>query len=175
MHAKSINTAWGGAGLWLRRIAFLFVFWFVLEEGRVNGWWFAPAIIMGALLLQYILPPPTSTWRWTFAGLARFVPYFLWQSLHGGWDVARIALRPCMPLDPKIIEYAPRLRHPTARLFFTHIISLLPGTLSADSRDDTIVIHALSGDENALRAATAKLERRVAELFGVPLEKEVRQ
>ncbi|MCS6770696.1 MAG: Na+/H+ antiporter subunit E [Kiritimatiellae bacterium] len=154
---------------WLRRTAIFAALWWILDEGRLSGWWFAPAIIAGALAIAALIPQAPCAWRWRPAGLARFVPYFLRESIRGGWDVARIALRPDMPLDPRLIEYRPRLQHPTARLFFTHVISLLPGTLSADLRRDVIVVHSISGSEEELLDATAGLERRVADLFGEPL------
>lgn len=162
------------AGAFLRRLAVLAALWWVLEEGRTDGWWFAPAIIAGAMLIHLVLPAPESSWRWSFTGMLRFIPYFLKQSILGGWDIARRAFMREIPLAPSMLEYPARLRNPTARLFFTHVISLLPGTLSADSRDGVILIHALIGSEPELRAATAKLEARVADLFGESLAPEVR-
>lgn len=162
------------AGALLRRLVVLAAIWWVLDEGRTDGWWFAPAIIAGAMLIHLVLPAPESTWRWSLAGVLRFIPYFLWQSIHGGWDIARRAFMREMPLEPSMLDYPSRLRNPTARLFFTHVISLLPGTLSTDSRDGTIRIHALIGSAPELRAATAELEARVADLFGDSLAPEVR-
>lgn len=162
------------AGAFLRRLAALAAMWWVLEEGRTDGWWFAPAIIAGAMLTHLLLPAPASNWRWSFAGILRFIPYFLKQSIHGGWDVARRAFLRDLPLSPSLLEYPTRLQQPTARLFFTHVISLLPGTLSADTRGGIIVVHALTGSAAELHAATAALEARVAALFAEPLAAEVR-
>jgi multicomponent Na+:H+ antiporter subunit E len=162
------------AGALLRRLVVLAALWWVLDEGRTDGWWFAPAIIAGALTIHLLLPPLESRWRWSAAGLFRFIPFFLAQSILGGWDVARRVFLREMPIDPSLLEYPSRLRNPTARLFFLHVISLLPGTLSADARGATITIHALTGREAALRAATRRLEARVADLFGEPAAPEPR-
>jgi multicomponent Na+:H+ antiporter subunit E len=173
MSAKS-NKGEYDAGAFLRRLATLAALWWVLDEGRADGWWFAPAIIAGALLIHWVLPPAQSRWRWSVAGLLRFLPYFAAKSLHGGWDVSRRAFCRDIPLEPLMLDYPTRLRNPTARLFFTHVISLLPGTLSADSRGDAISIHALIGPESEVRAATAELEARVADVFGESLAPESR-
>ncbi len=162
------------AGAFLRRLAVLAGLWWILDEGRMDGWWFAPAIIAGALLIQYVLPAAESRWGWSAVGALRFIPYFLKQSIHGGWDVSRRAFLREISLDPSMFEYPSRLSNPTARLFFTHVISLLPGTLSADARGNTIRIHALTGAEPELRASAELLEARVADLFGETLASEAR-
>lgn len=172
MVSQAQQNARAPIAIWIRRAAVFLLLWWILDEGRLDGFWFAPAIIASALAIHWVLPAAPASWRWTAGGVLRFIPYFLRQSIHGGWDVARIAFRRQMPLDPRLIEYRPRLSHPTARLFFTHVISLLPGTLSADLRVDSIFIHSLSGSEEQLRAATAELERRVAQLFGESIAEE---
>lgn len=163
------------AGALVRRLFVLTALWWILDEGRTDGWWFAPAIISGALLIHLVLPAPESNWRWSLPGALRFIPFFLLQSIHGGWDVSRRAFTRDMPIAPSMLEYPSRIQNPTARIFFTHVISLLPGTLSADSRGSVIRIHALTGSEAELRDATAKLEERVAGLFAEPLTTEARK
>jgi multicomponent Na+:H+ antiporter subunit E len=173
MSAKATKRVFD-AGVFFRRLAALVALWWALDEGRANGWWFAPFIIAGALVIHRALPASESRWRWSLVGLLRFLPYFIAKSIRGGWDVSRRAFCRTLPLDPLMIDYTTRLRNPTARLFFTHVISLLPGTLSADARGDVIRVHALTGPESEVRAATAELEALVAALFGESLAPEGR-
>jgi multicomponent Na+:H+ antiporter subunit E len=154
------------AGAFLRRLFALILLWWVLDEGRTDGWWFGGIVILGALVARRCFPLPETTWRWSLPGLFRFIPYFLKLSIHGGWDVARRAFQRAMPLDPSIFPYRSRIENPTARVFFTHVISLLPGTLSTDLRGRELHIHALFGTAKELLADTADLEARVADLFG---------
>ena len=156
-------------GPMLRRLGALIALWWVLDEGRTDGWWFGALVIAGALYARTFFPLEAKAWRWSLPGLLRFIPYFLLLSLHGGWDVARRAFRREMLLQPSLFSYAIRLKSPTARIFFTHVISLLPGTLSTDLRDGSLQIHALFGAPQELREATARLEARVADLFGEPV------
>lgn len=96
-----------------------------------------------------------------------FVPFFLWQSLKGGLDVAWRVMRPLMRIAPGIHRYRLRLSNATARVVLLDTLSLLPGTLSADLRGDLLTVHALdASDGAALDADIAQLERRIGALFG---------
>ena len=95
---------------------------------------------------------------------AMFVPVFLVLSLAGGMDVARRALSPTPRLDPALITYALRLPKGTPRDFFVLMISLLPGTLSAEMEGDTLTVHVLDQQQDNA-AALASLEQRIAGVF----------
>lgn len=61
-----------------------------------------------------------------------------------------------------------------ARTLFVAIISLLPGTLSADMEEDFVRIHTVGADSTATRERLAKqlfdLEEHVAATFGEKLD-----
>ncbi|HMP75680.1 MAG TPA: Na+/H+ antiporter subunit E [Kiritimatiellia bacterium] len=160
------NNPIPAAGAFLRRLATLILLWWVLDEGRADGWWFGGFIIAGALLARPLFHLEKRAWRCSLPGLMRFIPFFLKLSIHGGWDVARRAFQRRMPLEPTLFDYHARIANPTARIFFTHVISLLPGTLSTDLRGSALQIHALFGSPDELLASTTELETRVADLFG---------
>jgi multicomponent Na+:H+ antiporter subunit E len=101
----------------------------------------------------------------TLGGLLRYIPFFLWESVLGGADVAKRVIRPGLQIKPGFIEYPLRLTEPGARIFFLDSISLLPGTLSADYRDGIAHVHALDTDADLIEPLR-RLELRVADLFG---------
>lgn len=103
--------------------------------------------------------------------LLAFGPFFVWESILGGIDVARRVLGPRLRIDPALVSYRPRLRDPAAQVVFLDTISLLPGTLSADFRAGVAEVHALDGDASVV-AGLERLERQVARLFGEHLEGE---
>jgi len=103
--------------------------------------------------------------------LLAFAPFFVWESILGGVDVARRVLGPRLHIDPALVSYRPRLRDPAATVVFLDTVSLLPGTLSADFRDGVAEVHALDG-EAAVVAGLKRLERQVARLFGERLDGE---
>jgi multicomponent Na+:H+ antiporter subunit E len=101
-------------------------------------------------------------------GALRFIPYFVYESVRGGIDVASRVLGPRVRVDPGRQDYRLSLSSPGARVFFVDLVSLLPGTLSADLVGDVVTIHAL--DQGADMAGDlSQLERRVAALFTEPV------
>jgi multicomponent Na+:H+ antiporter subunit E len=102
-------------------------------------------------------------------GLLRFAPFFAIESIRGGLDVAQRVMRPQLRINPGFQSYRPRLSDPIARVVFLDSISLLPGTLSADMREGVIQVHALDARSD-LAPELARLERRIADLFGEQLQ-----
>lgn len=151
----------------LARLAALAVAWLALTGADAGSWIIgAPAVLVGAWLSLRLLP--AATWRWTPAGALAFAGFFLRESLCGGWDVARRALVPGLPLNPGLVTFFPRLPAGAPRWFFCGVVSLLPGTAVISIAADAIAVHVLDaspGSPEDLR----KLEDRVAALFGLTL------
>ncbi len=81
------------------------------------------------------------------------------------------ALRPSLPLAPDLLNYTLRLPTSPARVFFSGVVSLLPGTMSAEFEGRELKVHVLWSEEEVLHNLR-KLEERVAELFGLELTPE---
>lgn len=145
----------------VKRVLLFALLWWLLTEGRAEAWGMGVVLVVVAALLSVSLAPPVA---WSLPGALRFVPYFIWRSLAGGVDVARRALSPARPLQPAVIEYSLRLSLPRSRLFMAGIISLLPGTLCTEIRDDKLWVHILDrrGD---FQRDLGILEQKVAGLF----------
>jgi multicomponent Na+:H+ antiporter subunit E len=103
--------------------------------------------------------------------MLHFVPFFVLTSLRGGLDVAWRALHPRLPIAPVLLHHPLRLPPGTARTFLIDTVSLLPGTLSTDVREATLVLHVLT-DSSAAAPGVVRLEQHVAALFGVELAHE---
>lgn len=146
------------------RLAILTFVWWVLAEGSRRAPLLAGAVILAALATSFALVPAVA-WRLPIRALVRFVPYFLTQSLRGGFDVARRALHPRLLIEPAFVDYELFLAPGPARAAFIGIVSLLPGTVSVQmTADRTVRIHVL--DATGFDAARlGELERRVALLF----------
>lgn len=151
----------------LTRGALFAALWWLLNGGDVRSWVVGGPVVLAATALSLRLRPEQS-WRWRLAGVLPMAWFFLRESVRGGFDVARRALRPSLPLNPGVLRFSTRLPAGSSRLFFAGLISLLPGTLVLCLEEDALQIHALDagpGVDTELRA----LERRVAALFGVEL------
>jgi multicomponent Na+:H+ antiporter subunit E len=149
----------------VRRVVFFAAIWWLLTGGPAESWLLgAPAIALATWIsLTLWSAPPLS-----LVGIARFLPYFAVQSLSGASDVAVRALRPRMPLRPGLVRHRVRVPEGVCRVALANVISMLPGTLSADLIGDELVIHALDTGQD-LHAMVIDLEPRIAAMFGVPL------
>jgi multicomponent Na+:H+ antiporter subunit E len=97
----------------------------------------------------------------------RFLVYFARYSVMGGLDVARRALHPQLPLTPGFHEHTLRLTLAPARTFFVSVVSLLPGTLSANFHGERVTVHVLDTTQPVAEQLQA-LEGVVATLFRGP-------
>lgn len=150
--------------LWLLALAAL---WAVLNPGDRKSWLVGvPAVGLGALLALRLRSPVAG--QVSLQGAVRFLIYFIWQSLRGGWDVAWRALHPRLPLSPGISRYQVRLPAGPERILFLNATSLLPGTVSAGLEGDTLILHTLD-DGPAVAMEMAALETRVGDVFALEL------
>ena len=106
--------------------------------------------------------------RLSVVGAIRLIPYFFHASFMGGIDVAWRVVGPRLDVAPGFFDYKLFLTLPSAQVFFVDLVSLLPGTLSADVRGATMRIHALDCRVDPVPELD-RLERRVAALYGETL------
>lgn len=146
--------------------AVLLVVWVLLNgrQGWVTG---LVAAMLGALAAAWLAQHPPN--RWQPLRLALFTGFFLGESMRAGLDVAVRTLHPWMPVAPDFFRYPVKLPAGPPRTLLVSIITLLPGTLSAELSDDgeSLVVHELS---EGGRDSVARLERRIAWLFALELE-----
>lgn len=138
---------------WLRALLFSLIWW-ILTNGVMESWLVGVPVVLLATLASVVLLPPSS---WSFMGIVRFIPFFLWRSLYGGVDVAVRALHPRLPIAPGMYDHQWRLPPGMSRVFMANTVSLLPGTLSAELSDDYLRVHVLD------HTGTFALELRVIE------------
>jgi multicomponent Na+:H+ antiporter subunit E len=149
-----------------RRLLIFSLLWFILTEGFYRDWLPAAAVIICATASSFWIAPATRRrLRLRPSAFLRFVPYFLWQSILGGFDVSRRALSPRMTLDPGLFRFQLQLQDPTARTLFIGCVSLLPGTASVESQEDFLVVHALDQSlplHDSLATLQAKVDALVS-------------
>lgn len=157
---------WQGGRIFLSRLIIAATLWWVLSGGAPDSWIVGvPAVLAAATLSACMLPPL----RWSLRGAVRFWAFFLVESWRGGLDVAMRAFHWRLPLNPGIVEHRSRVSLPVARVSVANTISLLPGTLAVDLDEHFLYAHALDAGEE-VRESLELSERRVADLFALPLE-----
>lgn len=112
----------------LRRFTILLALWLVLIEFNITN------LLVGAItaaiatkislhLRPHVIGPIS------YVALLRLTGHAIWQSLVAGFDVARRALNPRLPLNIGYIRYPTALQTPPSRNSFRVLTSLQPGTL----------------------------------------------
>jgi multicomponent Na+:H+ antiporter subunit E len=149
--------------IFLRGLMFVSLWW-ILAEGRVDGWLLGSVAVAAASWASIkLLPPGKRPIR--LAGLIGFLRFFLWNSLRGGMQVAGMALRGRAALQPGIIELQVMLPQGGARILLVNALGLMPGTLCVDLDETVLRLHLL--DERLPVVAEARaLEAAIAGLFG---------
>lgn len=160
----------------LKPLLFFAVLWWLLTEGELSSWVIGIVVVPFSAWLSVILfndnrldkDRPVGSFNKTqginLLRLFQFLPFFLLQSVIGGWQTANLAIRPSLPVKPGFFRYNIRLQGRPARMFFMHLVSLLPGTVSARLEDDQLLIHALEiSPENTNDINLC--EQQVARLF----------
>jgi len=97
--------------------------------------------------------------------ILKLAPGFFWASFLGGLDVIWRALHPRMPLNPGWIVYRSHLPTSGARVALGSDLSLMPGTLAAGGREQSLYIHCLDVEQTADRHISRE-ENRVGQSIG---------
>lgn len=148
------------------RVLMFSLVWWVLTDGAVESWWIgAPAVACALIVSMALLPPLNIVWREAIS----FAAFFLWHSLKGGVDVARLVFDPRMPIAPQLVDYPLRLPAGLAQVALINTMSLLPGTLSAGLDGRLLTVHVLDGRREVLSDLVA-LERRVGRVWGISVD-----
>lgn len=146
----------------------LAAFWWVIAGGAPASWIIGGPAVLAAAWAAGRLGTGAGV-RLSIAGLLRFLPFFVWESLRAGVDVALRTLMPRLRVEPGFLRYQTRLRDPAARVFLANCVNLLPGTLAAGLEGDWLNIHILSAEADN-EAELRRLELAVARLFSEGLE-----
>jgi multicomponent Na+:H+ antiporter subunit E len=139
--------------------------WWILAEGRVDGWPLGAVAVCAATWTSLkLLPPGDHPIR--IAELLGFLRFFLWNSIRGGIQVAVMALRGRAALQPELLELAVTLPPGGPRLLLVNVLGLMPGTVGVEMRDEHLCLHVLDERLPVVQEVRA-LEAVIARLFGI--------
>jgi multicomponent Na+:H+ antiporter subunit E len=157
MHAETTAESSRAAAMPWGRIAVFYVVWILLAGAApaelLVG---VPAAALSGWLSWKLLPG--HAWRWSMAGVARLCGLFLRDSVVAGVEVALMAFRPGMRLNPGIITYRTRLPEGGLRAFFNSYNSLMPGTLAVEPTGTEQLLYHCLDVEAPVAAALTKYE-----------------
>ena len=150
--------------VWRSVLIRIFLFslgWWVLAEGDLKEPWLISVGVGAAVVFSMFLFPPVFH-GWRIRKVLAFIPWFIWNSILGGIDVARRSLSKDMRLEPKVVKI--QLHHgEIPSLLLAWVVSLLPGTACVQWRGSGMSIHILDEKSDPL-PKVQELERKLSEM-----------
>ena len=98
-------------------------------------------------------------------GLLRYMPWFLWAIVKSNLDVVRRIVHPRLPLSPRLIRVEASQKTHLGQVIYANSITLTPGTVSVETDEGTIDVHALTR-ESAEDVRSGDMDRRVTDMEG---------
>lgn len=99
-----------------------------------------------------------------------FLGVFFIELIKSNLDVIRRVLSPSLPIKPGIVEVKTSLKSEFARMLLANSITLTPGTLTVDVKDDSFFIHWVyvqdESIEEASKAIVNKFEKYLEVIYG---------
>ncbi len=86
-----------------------------------------------------------------------YAPYFLWKMIVANIEIALIVINPVLRIKPSIVKGKTILKSKEGQLLLTSSITLTPGTLSIDLKDDAVYIHRVSTDKTGTEETKAEV------------------
>ena len=96
-----------------------------------------------------------------------YVFFFMGQMIRANVDIFLRVFRPVIPVKPGIVRARLKLRSPRAKAILANSITLTPGTLTIDLRDESIFVLWVFLPPGDVHART----QRMVDSFAVRLEK----
>ena len=92
-------------------------------------------------------------------------PWLLKEIVKSAWDVTRIVLNPRLPISPELVRARTTQKTTVGVVTYANSITLTPGTISVDVRQDEILVHALT-QAGAQALLEGEMDRRVTRFEG---------
>jgi multicomponent Na+:H+ antiporter subunit E len=100
----------------------------------------------------------------------RYIFVFLIELIKSSIDVAGRVLSPTLPINPGIVKVRTKLKSGIGRTILANSITLTPGTMTVEIRDEFLYIHWIDiktdDIDTATEAIVSKFERHLEVIFG---------
>jgi len=151
---------------------FLMFLWVLLTPNNMQEIWAGLAVAALVSLFTLKMEPVLGDIRLTPKSLAYSVIYifvFLKELVVSNIDVAGRVINPKLPIKPGIVKVKTKLNSRIAKTILANSITLTPGTLTVDIKDEYLYIHWIEIKHDDLEGATqdivAKFEKYLEVIF----------
>lgn len=157
----------------LKLFATLLFFWILLNGSLALGTLGVGIVVAAVIVIFFreslsVLSGHRLTPQAILAALF-YVGFFLKELVKANLQMAAIVLNPRLPIEPAIVCTKTKLTNPVARLLLANSITLTPGTLSVELKDDTLYVHwvkaAGTDCETATKEIVAGFERYLEKMY----------
>jgi multicomponent Na+:H+ antiporter subunit E len=94
-----------------------------------------------------------------------FCAWLLWEIIVSSVQVAAIVLRPKLRIAPHLLRFRTRLPNLTAKIILGNSITLTPGTVTIEIKNDEFFVHVLTRATGA-SLVDGTMPKKVAKIFG---------
>ncbi|MBN2017849.1 MAG: Na+/H+ antiporter subunit E [Candidatus Cloacimonetes bacterium] len=152
---------------------FLFLIWFLLTGFKTQEL-IAGAVV--ALLITVIYNSQTLAFEEfkltpkSFVYSIIYIFIFIIELLKSNFDVASRVASPTLPINPGIVKVKTKLKSKMGRLILANSITLTPGTLTVETKDEFFYIHWINisteNIEDTSKEIISRFERYLEVIFG---------
>lgn len=149
----------------------LFLLWLFANSTLARDTLIAGALITALIAFAFATFSRTySVIHWTPKVLFYYLLYFavfLQELVKANLNVMRLVFQPKLDIHPGIVEIKTGLKSSLGRLALANSITLTPGTLVVDIRDDSLFVHWIDVKTKNPREATEQIAARFEKLLKV--------
>lgn len=148
----------------------LFAFWIIL-----NGRWTTEIAITGgvisALLYLFICKfmdySPRKEWSCIrrMPGIVGYFIFLVGEIFVSAWATIRLIWSPKEVVQPELTSFRTKLRTDPGKVVLANSITMTPGTITVDIRDDQMLVHCLD-ESMAEGLENSEMEKRIIKLEG---------
>ena len=164
---KTTNITLQFLNLWLT----LMLIWVIANGTLAYDTLIAGVVISAIIALAFAsFARVYSVIRWSPKVLFYYLMYlgvFFIELTKANLNVMRLVFSPRIDIKPGIVEIKTRLESPIGRLALANSITLTPGTLVVDIKDDSLFIHWINVSATDPVAATEEISARFEKLLKV--------
>jgi len=157
---KTRNIPLQFLNLWLT----LMLIWVIANGTLARDTLIAGVVISAAIALAFAsFARVYSVIRWSPKVIFYYLLYlgvFLIELTKANLNVMRLVFSPRIEIEPGIVEIKTKLKSPIGRLALANSITLTPGTLVVDIKDDSLFIHWINVSATDPVAATEEISAR---------------
>ncbi len=153
--------------LWLT----LFLIWMIINNTLAADTVIAGVVVSAIIALAFsTFARVYSVIRWSPVVIYHYLIYlgvFFIELVKANVNVMQLVFSPRIDIKPGIVEIKTELKSPLGRLALANSITLTPGTLVVDIKDDSLFIHWINIGATDPVAATEAISARFEKLLKV--------